>query len=165
MKIYLAVTSIVLFLLVGCTEEAELQIHPDGWSDIGSDNSHMAKISGSGIASCKECHGGSEPDDYYGGRTKISCFTCHASGPSGHPVWKEWMNPASENFHGKDRIVDRGVPIKDDQRCSVCHDYMHANKDKVLFGNSVGVYCTDCHPDDPLNPGNSILMDCNSCHP
>ncbi len=165
MKIYLAIASIALFLLIGCTEEAELQIHPDGWIDIGSDNSHMAKISSSGIGSCKECHGGTEPDDYYGGIADISCFTCHASGPSGHPVWSEWMNPAdSVYFHGVERIADRGIPLREDQRCAKCHDFYHKSEENTKLGSSVGIFCTDCHTRDQDDPGQKILVDCSVCH-
>lgn len=153
-----SISILILFFVTGCTEKAEVEYHPEGWIDIGSDNSHMAKISNSGIEFCKECHGGEEPDDYYGGSAGISCYNadCHAGGPSGHPVWSEWMNHSSPDFHGTTYLAA--------DRCKNCHDYYHATEASNRDDNSVGVYCTDCHTRDDNNPGQKILVDCATCH-
>lgn len=125
-----------LALLGGCTDKQEFQIHPDGWTEIGSDYSHMKKISASGISVCKKCHGGTDATDYFGGTSGVSCYQCHESGPSGHAVWNEWMNSSSENFHGE-TAESRGIST-----CQECHG-------SNLLGGAVELGCNTCHsPDD-----------------
>ena len=90
----------VLLLLSGCTNTGEPPIHPSGWLDTSSEFSHMSKIAESGIEGCKACHGGEELNDYFGGSSGVSCYGCHAGGPSGHPDWSKWMqDTTSVDFH------------------------------------------------------------------
>ena len=59
----------------------------------------------------------------------MSCFTCHAGGPSGHPAYNIWVgSPDSPDFHGKDNT----------ERCQACHgeDYL---------GGDSEVSCFTCH--------------------
>ena len=64
----------------------------------------------------------------------VSCFTCHAGGPSGHP--DEWVSPSGANFHGA--VVEMDGP----QGCRDCHgaDYR---------GGTSGQSCYTCHAGGP----------------
>ena len=104
-------------------------MHPSGWTDENSEDSHMAKISVKGIEDCKDCHGGVEKNDYFGGTSGVSCYDCHAGGPSGHPAFEIWIGePTNLNFHGKD----------DSNRCKLCHG-------NDFSGGISGVSCYVCH--------------------
>ena len=121
--------SIILLLLAGCTEIAEPTMHPTDWTDQGSEDSHMAKIAVTGTEGCKACHGGVEKHDYFGGSSDVSCYQCHAGGPSGHPAFNIWIGtPESPNFHGKENV----------ERCNLCHG-------KYLTGGISEVSCYTCH--------------------
>ena len=123
--------SLILIALLGCTKVGEPPMHPSGWTDENSEDSHMAKIAVTGIENCKECHGGVEKNDYFGGTSGVGCDDCH-EGPSGHPNFNVWVgNPDHEDFHGNDNI----------SRCSACHgeDYT---------GGLAGVNCYTCHVDN-----------------
>ena len=82
--------SFVILLLTGCTELGEPPMHPSGWTDKNSEDSHMAKITIRGIEGCKDCHGGVEKNDYFGGTSGVGCDDCH-EGPSGHPDFSVWV--------------------------------------------------------------------------
>lgn len=120
-----------IFLITGCTELGEPSMHPSDWTSPDSDDSHMAKIAVTGNENCRECHGGSELNDFYGGTSGVSCYECHDGGPSGHPDFSIWVgSPDNAEFHGNDGI----------SRCVACHgdDYS---------GGTSGVSCYTCHED------------------
>ncbi|NOZ74765.1 MAG: hypothetical protein GXO90_05225 [FCB group bacterium] len=155
----------LIFLAVSCTELKDPAIHPDGWLDSASDYSHMAKIGQAGIDGCRKCHGNpSDPNDYFGGTSGVSCAQCHESGPSGHPSFATWVGAppdsnasleAQEEFHGTAFLLD--------QRCENCHDVYHASEATGTGKNTVGIYCTNCHTRDG-DPGEKILIPCRTCH-
>ena len=123
--------SIILFFLAGCTELAEPTMHPTDWTEQGSEDSHMSKIALTGTDGCKACHGGVEKHDYFGGSSGVSCYQCHAGGPSGHPVFSDWMgSPNSNDFHGKDNP----------SLCVQCHGGFTDES-----GGIAGVSCFTCH--------------------
>ncbi len=123
--------SIIILLGTSCTELAEPTMHPSDWTDSNLDNSHMAKIAVTGIEGCKPCHGGVEKNDFHGGTSGVSCYQCHAGGPSGHPAFNIWMgSPENEDFHGK------GSP----SRCVQCHGGFTDES-----GGIAGVSCFTCH--------------------
>ncbi len=125
MKKILLVSYIIL-IVSGCTRLGEPTMHPSEWTDQNSENSHIAKIIITGTETCKSCHG----DNGKGGNSEVSCFTCHAGGPSGHPAYNIWVGSRdSSDFHGKDDDTDR---------CQACHgeDYL---------GGDSGVSCFTCH--------------------
>ena len=123
--------SMLMFFLVGCTELGEPPMHPSDWTDPKSEDSHMAKIAVTGIEGCKDCHGGLEKHDYFGGTSGVSCYECHSSGPSGHPDYNLWMGtPTSSDFHGNDNS----------SRCAACHGSF-----TDISGGLVGVSCYTCH--------------------
>ena len=123
--------SFVVLLLTGCTKLGEPTMHPSNWIDQESENSHMAKIAVNGTEGCKSCHGGIEKHDYFGGTSGISCYECHAGGPSGHPAFNIWMgSPNSEDFHGEESP----------SRCVQCHGGFTDES-----GGLAGVSCYTCH--------------------
>ncbi|MFQ6616331.1 MAG: hypothetical protein ACE5HZ_06125 [Fidelibacterota bacterium] len=127
--------SLVLILSGGCTEEGEPTVHPGSWLDPGNDNSHMARIVSAGIGGCQGCHG----EDYEGGTSGVSCYTCHEGGPSGHPHPRVWLlTPDSTVFHGN-QARSRGF-----EDCARCHG---ENLDGGVAGETRA--CTACHdPED-----------------
>ena len=128
MKNFLTI-SFIIFLFAGCTKLGEPTMHPSDWNDPSSENSHMAKIAVTGTEECKACHGGLEKHDYFGGTSGVSCYKCHAGGPSGHPAFNIWVGlPDGANFHGKEDI----------QTCKACHG-------TNLSGGVAEVSCFACH--------------------
>lgn len=112
----LSIILLIFFsIFSACGEKSEPQMHPTDWLISESSESHMAKIAESGIEPCQSCHGQPVLNDYYGGSSGVSCYECHAGGPSGHPAWGEWMQPTSDTFHGI-ALNDRGA-----LDCGSCH--------------------------------------------
>jgi len=128
MKKIVLFTAVLIFIF-NCTKLGEPQMHPTDWTSANSDNSHMMKISISGIEGCKDCHGGIEKNDYYGGTSEVSCYECHAGGPSGHPAFDIWISSSDNpDFHGN----------REQSSCKLCHG-------EDLTGGTVGVSCYICH--------------------
>ena len=100
--------------------------HPYGWVSPDNEPFHGDAVPAEGLAYCQSCHGA----DYRGGWSAVSCFTCHAGGPSGHP--KGWMVRSSPFFHG---LAVAAEGFADCRRC-------HGND---LEGGISGVACSDCH--------------------
>jgi hypothetical protein len=118
-----------LFIIFGCTELNEPTMHPADWTSPSSENSHMAKIAVTGIEACRDCHGGMEKNDFFGGTSGVSCYECHAGGPSGHPDFDVWVgSPNHSEFHGNDDV----------NRCKTCHG-------DDLSGGIANVSCLACH--------------------
>ena len=156
--------SFIIFLVSGCTKLREPEMHPSEWTDQNSENSHMAKIAVTGNEVCQSCHGGIEKHDFFGGTSGVSCYQCHAGGPSGHPAFSIWVGlPDNAEFHGKDNP----------SRCRDCHgnDYR---------GGTSEVSCYQCHaggpsghpaysiwvgsPDSPDFHGKEDTERCVTCH-
>ncbi len=99
--------------------------HPTGWLDSSSDNYHGLEVARTGAAGCAACHG----DDYLGGTSGVSCYTCH-NGPSGHPTG--WLDSSSDSYHGLE-VARTGT-----SECAACHgdDYR---------GGTSEVSCYTCH--------------------
>jgi hypothetical protein len=100
--------------------------HPWGWSAAADPDFHGNAVAAAGPFACRSCHG----DDYGGGWSGISCSTCHAGGPSGHP--DGWLDARTASFHGL-RVRLAGV---DD--CTRCHGL-------GLNGGSSHKACAECH--------------------
>ncbi len=125
----LLIFSLVIFLVTACTKLGEPTIHPSDWNNPSSENSHMAKIAANGTVGCKSCHGGIEKHDYFGGSSGVSCYQCHAGGPSGHPAFSIWVgSPDNAKFHGNE----------DKEHCKNCHG-------DNLTGGIAKVSCCTCH--------------------
>ncbi|MBT3300684.1 MAG: hypothetical protein HN657_02540 [Candidatus Marinimicrobia bacterium] len=136
MKKLLLIFIFFFSIFSACTEKAELPMHPTDWLIAESSESHMAKIAESGIKSCQSCHGEPVLNDFYGGSSSVSCYECHAGGPSGHPVWNEWMQPESESFHGI-ALNNRGA-----LDCGSCHG--------LELTGRIAVGCDICHTTEAL---------------
>lgn len=117
----------------GCAEDNIPSTHPDNWLEPGDPNSHMTKIQAAGIAGCKPCHGGADVNDYLGGSSGVSCYSCHEGGPSGHPAWAVWMgDTTSTQFHGA---------VAHEKGASYCNDCHSADGTIGITGHT----CTNCH--------------------
>ncbi len=147
-------TTIVYFILsclvfwAGCGEEKTPSTHPKGWLNPGSDNFHGLKIANSGIESCGECHADTNAN-YLGGTSEVACNTCHEGGRSGHPSLLEWINPNSDNYHGKifwDNDWDFSA-------CQECH-----GSDLNAGGSVTGCQTTLCHAQT------AGIFSCDNCH-
>jgi hypothetical protein len=99
--------------------------HPSGWGDR-PEPGHVGEVALQGNGGCTSCHGG----DFTGGWSEISCYDCHAGGPSGHP--DGWMDERSSSFHGIDATLNSSL------RCTDCHG-------RDLLGGTSGVACAQCH--------------------
>lgn len=103
--------------------------HPSsGWLSKTNVNFHGIRASVRGLSSCAHCHG----EDLKGGSSGRSCYTCHSSGPSGHPPLDEWYNPSSNRFHGV-RVSQTGTGY-----CGGCHG-------EDFRGGDSEVSCYTCH--------------------
>lgn len=145
----LLIFSSIIFFITGCTKLLEPTNHPVGWYSKNSENLHVKQIYTniqffvenpekgnyssrwlSALSSCQECHG--DPNDrnnFHGGTSGVSCYQCHAGGPSGHPAFSIWVGlPDGANFHGKEDI----------KSCKSCHG-------QDLTGGIAEVSCFTCH--------------------
>ena len=125
-----AIIAVLSALWLGCTDKDEptiVETHISGWMETNNSSFHANKIAEVGNSSCARCHG----DDYKGGTSEVSCFTCHTQGPSGHP--EGWFNSSSDDFHGK-VVFDEG-----EESCYRCHG-------EDLAGGTSGQSCYECHP-------------------
>ncbi len=116
-------------LVVGCYE---CHAGPGGHSrqhmEVDSAGFHARLVETDGNSECTTCHG----DDFRGGWSEVSCYSCHGGGESGHPDPAEWFNSRSSLFHGK-RLREGGVAD-----CGRCHGH-------DLTGGTSGVSCAECH--------------------
>ena len=99
--------------------------HPSGWASRPQPG-HRAEIALHGNGECRTCHG----ESFTGGWSGVSCYGCHAGGPSGHP--DGWLNEQSSSFHGY------FVSVNSSTSCTDCHGM-------DLLGGTSGVACADCH--------------------
>ena len=66
--------------------------HPGTWANPASSPFHGDEVAAEGPTACAPCHASTEQGvlRYTGGWSNVSCFACHAGGPSGHPSgWLE----------------------------------------------------------------------------
>ncbi|MFQ6612318.1 MAG: CxxxxCH/CxxCH domain-containing protein [Fidelibacterota bacterium] len=127
-----------------CTKiNTDRQQHGAGWADSTSENFHGARVAQSGIKSCAACHG----EDYQGGSVNVSCYQCHAGGPSGHPVG--FTDFSSGAFHGF-QLRDNGWNFS---LCQACHG-------TDFKGGTIAYSCSQsyCHT------GSAGIETCHTCH-
>ena len=105
---------------------------PGGHSSRNMDENsfrfHARVVEEDGNSECIVCHG----EDFRGGWSGVSCYSCHGGGPSGHPAPEEWLDHHYDAFHGF--LFYRGGG----DYCARCHGVN-------LDGGTSGVACTDCH--------------------
>jgi hypothetical protein len=118
--------------------------HPSGWVVQANGGEHPGFYF-SQSDSCVQCHG----SDLNGGTSKVSCFsasrsgiTCHAGGPSGHPVG--WFNPDAHGKAAKALLAG----MNGFARCQVCHgtDFSGGTAKKTCL-NTAG-----CHGANIFSP-------------
>jgi hypothetical protein len=136
--------------------------HPAGWQAAHA--SDYAKHPDQ----CATCHGSFTDPASTGGISKVSCFSCHASGP-GHP--KGWSAALQHGRLGAQQVAGEWTGMAS---CGKCHG-------DNLKGGLSAVSCTQCHtkaphPDRPwlgANPNTqsnhsatdvSNAPECFKCH-
>jgi len=139
--------------------------HNDNWNVSSSGENHGAYLSGINFSlkGCQHCHG----EDYTGGSSEISCFTCH----SNYPHKADWLKEDSNDFHGQ--YLKEGDWSS--ESCQSCHgdDYK---------GGISKISCFTCHEDYPhltnfyagkgnedfhgnhIRQANWSLDNCKTCH-
>ncbi len=140
--------SLVLLLLTvavfqGCSEQAddlvkptsESIFHGNGWLTPGSANFHgdiIRNTYGWKMDNCKSCHG----NDYKGGNTQSSCFSCHQNSPEGCNV----CHGNSQHIYPPKSLTGNTLPT---QQGVGAHD-VHLSLDSNLR-YSARVLCSECH--------------------
>ncbi len=128
-----------LLLLVSCSEDrttSSYETHPSGWNQPGSADFHGPQSHLSSSNSCAVCHG----EDFSGGQSGVSCYTCHA----GYPHVGFQLTPGVH----RTSIRESNWNLTG---CQQCHGTNFA-------GGSSGVSCLGCH-DEQGGP-----VACNTCH-
>jgi predicted CxxxxCH...CXXCH cytochrome family protein len=139
-SILLLLITVVLFQ--GCSKKTDNLVmtpstsifHGDGWLTPTSANFHGTSIRASGwnLNGCKSCHG----NDYKGGNTQSSCFSCHQNGPEGCNV-----------CHGNSQ-----------------HSYPPKSLNGHLLPNEQGVGAHDIHLTSDSTQRFSARVECSECH-
>lgn len=120
--------------------------HPTGWLDTASQDFHGDYLGDNQFDTemCSRCHG----EDFAGGTSGISCYTCHAE----YPHLSGWVERGTDNFHGK-VLADRQFDLS---TCSTCHGTDFA-------GGDTGVACASCHAPFP-HPSNWLNTNSDEFH-
>ena len=110
--------------------------HTENWTSGETDGHGAYLIANSdSINACTECHG----DDFMGGTSEVSCYTCHQS----YPHLPNWNNASSGQFHG--------VFVKNAdwnmESCQTCHG-------DDFTGGTSNVSCFTCHESFPHTQDN-----------
>ncbi len=155
----------ISLVFIGCSSDkvpTPSTSHPETWTEVGNADFHGTKVLTSGLVSCKSCHG----NDFMGGESKVSCYSCHES----YPHTDVWNALGSDNNHGA-YIVDNDWDLDD---CSRCHgmDYEGGKSDISCYS------CHDSYPHFPtwtlseselfhgkyLKAHDYAVGNCQSCH-
>ncbi len=142
-----ALAAAAFALIVSCADRKEIeapQTHVEGWMDQSSASFHGAKLENINLISCQECHG----NDHRGGTSGVSCYKCHAGGPSGHPGG--WMDTTSAKFHGP-ALAARGM-----DECAACHGEDFRGRENN------GSSCYLCHGGPSGHPATGWLSKTNA---
>src|SRR5579859_2056158 len=177
------------FLLLACSNVRPVEddrhasyVHPDGWADPNSPDFHGTHIQNTGwdFAPCQKCHG----DDFKGGASGASCWTCHSDGPTSCTTCHGQPPPTGAHLkHAFDCTACHVKPVLytdaghfegnvtvdyRDGRCSVyCHgatftDSNATNTRPLWTGGAAEATCGTCHG---LGPSGHVSDRCADCHP
>lgn len=108
-------------------------VHPQGWLDHNSPNYKGLKFSGSKwkLDACKPCHG----NDFRGGGSGSSCYTCHPGGPLSCNV-----------CHGNSSHIYPPAAILGSTSVSFIGVGVHeTHLGDSSLRNSAQVACSECH--------------------
>jgi predicted CxxxxCH...CXXCH cytochrome family protein len=145
-KFLLAPILLLFFTVVvfyGCSKQADNLVmtqstsifHGDGWLTPTASNFHGNVIRttyGWKMDNCKSCHG----NDYKGGNTQTSCFTCHQNGPEGCNV----CHGNTQHIYPPKSLAGHLLPT---EQGVGAHD-IHMNSDSTVR-YSAQVSCFECH--------------------
>lgn len=151
-SILLLLFTVILFQ--GCSKEADNLVttpsisifHGDGWLNPASANFHGANIKAAGwsLNGCKSCHG----NDYKGGNSQSSCFTCHQDGPESCNV----CHGNSQHIYPPKSLNGNTLPTQQGVGAHDIHLTLDSNQ---RF--SARVLCSECHlPVNSFNDTNHI---------
>lgn len=197
-KIFIFYSLIILTIfgfIYGCSEVKDdvvmapsTSFHGDGWVNPSSANFHGKSIAAENwdLAMCKSCHGA----DYSGGTAKVSCNTCHQSGPEScntchgnddhiYPPKSLFGNTLNTQqgvgAHDKHMTTDTLNRISAVVECAECHlpvssfsDPNHISKDGktaagVMFGDLAKTVTEGVTP-DPVWDKNAQTCSGSYCH-
>jgi hypothetical protein len=116
--------------------------HPPAWTDPESEQFHGEVVEDSGPEQCQSCHG----EDYQGGSSGVSCYSCHASYP--HP--DGFGDVESTAFHGEYFKVIANWEL---MPCQSCHGKEYTGKNTGLSCKNEGCHNSESGPEA-----------CNTCH-
>ncbi len=124
---------------IACHQSEQVSLHGMGWTDTASTNFHGTAIRSINwdMSLCKSCHGVS----YEGGKTSISCKTCHTQ-PSG-PEYCTTCHGGPEN----------AAPPRDVSK-NITRTFRGVGAHQVHF-RGTGIYsslqipCSECHTVPP----------------
>lgn len=136
--------------------------HPQGWvGSNGGKHAQFLKENTFNLGLCSSCHG----EDFTGGESNVSCYTCHAD----YPHRDGWVAPG-ENSHGA-YLKTKNYQL---ESCAACHG-------QDFQGGDSEVSCYTCHSGYPhkdgfgnpssgnfhsfaLKSSNWNLQECATCH-
>ncbi|MBC8214518.1 MAG: hypothetical protein ISR90_05280 [Candidatus Marinimicrobia bacterium] len=117
--------------------------HPNIISHLTPDSTefHGNIVSESGLEGaneeCGSCHG----TMLDGGKVDVSCYLCHAGGPSGHPeIWSH-IDPNSDDFHALG--FTQNTFDEDVSHCLECHTIYQEDNSEITS-------CYECHQNYPF---------------
>lgn len=106
---------------------------------------------------CRACHGSTTDPAQAGGIARVSCFSCHANGPTHNA--STWPLPANHGWGGAMQapvatIAPTNPVMKGMLHCQKCHG-------TDFNGGQSGISCKSCHTTAP-HPGKPWLPDTGS---
>ncbi len=140
------IISLLLFIALSCSEKRdtlEVGAHPEGWNNPASEKFHGKTVIESGRQSCQSCHG----ENYEGGNSGVSCYTCHVIT---YPHPNGFAQIGSPQFHGQ---YFKDIANWELQPCQTCHGTNYT-------GGNTGTSCKNsgCHSSAKGPEA------CNTCH-
>lgn len=148
--------------------EDNIYPHEVGWQSY---TLHGKYISDNSLEKCAKCHG----EQFDGGWTKKSCYSCHKNYPhidknwntiDGHGIFvfnNGGPSICATKCHGDD--LRGGVS---NNSCYLCHpvyphpEYWISNHDSTIEDKGIGTCMTRCHGEDFKGGKNNVS--CFSCH-
>ena len=129
--LYVCLSILLLILTAACSEDKtplESVSHAQGWMNPGSEVFHAQKVTVSGAASCRSCHG----ENVDSGEMDTFCQECHSQvDDATYPHRHDWNIIGDPDNHAA--YLKQGTGESD---CNGCHNSGSA---------SVASPCSRCH--------------------